>query len=76
MGRPGRVQMVASIRRDQAGEKMKDGRNVGLDFYDLLIEALFVVSTEFRPARIQAPRACRWQTSVLEAGVEMYICLK
>ena len=35
-----RVQMVASIRGDQAGEKMKDGRHVGLDFYDLLIEAL------------------------------------
>ena len=24
-----------------AGEKIKDGRHVGLDFYDLLIEALY-----------------------------------
>jgi hypothetical protein len=25
----------------RAGEKIKDGRHVGLDFYDLLIEALY-----------------------------------
>jgi hypothetical protein len=34
----GRVQMVRLDLRDRAGEKFKDGRHVGLDFYDLLIE--------------------------------------
>jgi len=33
-----RVQMVRLDLRDRAGEKIKDGRHVGLDFYDLLIE--------------------------------------
>src|SRR6516164_1383622 len=33
-----RVQMVRLDLRDRAGEKSKDGRHVGLDFYDLLIE--------------------------------------
>ena len=36
----GRVQMVRLDLRDRAGEKIKDGRHVGLDFYDLLIEAV------------------------------------
>ena len=30
--------MVSLNLRDRAGEKIKDGRHVGLDFYDLLIE--------------------------------------
>ena len=38
-GQRGRVQMVSLDLRDRAGEKIKDGRHVGLDFYDLLIEA-------------------------------------
>src|SRR5215472_5890649 len=33
-----RVQMVRLDLRDRAGEKIKDGCHVGLDFYDLLIE--------------------------------------
>ena len=37
----GRVQMVSLDLRDRAGEKIKDGRHVGLDFYDLLIEPIF-----------------------------------
>jgi hypothetical protein len=32
--------MVSLDLRDRPGENMKDGRHVGLDFYDLLIEAL------------------------------------
>ena len=35
----GRVQMVSLNLRDRSGRKIKDGRHVGLDFYDLLIEA-------------------------------------
>jgi hypothetical protein len=31
-------QMVSVDLRDRAGGKIKDGRHVGLDFYDLLIE--------------------------------------
>ena len=37
----GSAQMVSLDLRDRAGEKIKDGRHVGLDFYDLLIEDLF-----------------------------------
>ena len=37
----GRVQMVSLDLRDRAREKNKDGRHVGLDFYDLLIEPIF-----------------------------------
>jgi hypothetical protein len=29
--------MVSLNLRDRSGEKIKDGRHVGLDFYDLLI---------------------------------------
>jgi hypothetical protein len=36
----GRVQMVSLNLRGRSGEKIKDGRHVGLDFYDLLIEAV------------------------------------
>jgi hypothetical protein len=35
----GRVQMISLDLRGRAGEKIEDGRHVGLDFYDLLIEA-------------------------------------
>jgi hypothetical protein len=31
--------MVSLDLRGRAGEKIEDGRHVGLDFYDLLIEA-------------------------------------
>src|SRR5262249_44209786 len=33
-----RPEWVSLVLRDRAGEKIKDGRHVGLDFYDLLIE--------------------------------------
>src|SRR5262249_25679706 len=33
-----RPEWVSLDLRDRAGEKIKDGRHVGLDFYDLLIE--------------------------------------
>ena len=36
----GRLQMVSLNLGNRAGEKIKDGRHVGLDFYDLLIEEL------------------------------------
>ena len=42
----GRVQMVSIDLRDRAGEKIKDGRHVGLDFYDLLIEAFRVLAVD------------------------------
>jgi len=37
----GRVQMVSLDLRGRAGEKIEEGRHVGLDFYDLLIEARY-----------------------------------
>ena len=37
----GRVQMTSLDLQGRAGEKIEDGRHVGLDFYDLLIEARF-----------------------------------
>jgi hypothetical protein len=44
MGPPGlRPEWVSLDLRDRTGEKIKDGRHVGLDFYDLLIEASLAI---------------------------------
>ena len=37
----GRIQRVSLDLRGRAGEKIEEGRHVGLDFYDLLIEARY-----------------------------------
>src|SRR5215471_20275435 len=50
-----RLQMVSLDLRDRAGEKIKDGRHVGLDFYDLLIEERRVDGEGPGP-RAEAPR--------------------
>jgi hypothetical protein len=47
--------MVRLDLRDRAGEKIKDGRHVGLDFYDLLIEVSEEAAETFSTADATPP---------------------
>jgi hypothetical protein len=71
--------MVRLDLRDRAGEKIKDGRHVGLDFYDLLIEVFDVPATGFntegRELKIERPSPVAFaENEVKRAAGEMRSC--